>query len=224
MLKLNIPAKLETEFSTVKALWESSAQTRRTDALVLAWAKHEKQLRRMFCFLVFQHPRISESVIDGVISVLADNRQLNPDIFIRGIEELGVPSVAAILGDNHVRLWPEMQKIKKIRNKLAHGQVTGCNIQSVQLERHVRTVVEWISCLADAGDTNFGYDGLQRNTFRRAKSVTPNRVASYPFSDVPTSRSGCRLGLIRFRGHILKGGYDVHDGATNQEPTTTSAV
>ena len=25
------------------------------------------------------------------------------------------------------------------------------------------------------------------------------------------------LGLIRFRGHILKGGYDVHDGATNQE-------
>ena len=32
------------------------------------------------------------------------------------------------------------------------------------------------------------------------------------------------VGLIRFRGHILKGGYDVHDGATNQEPTTTSAV
>ena len=32
------------------------------------------------------------------------------------------------------------------------------------------------------------------------------------------------LGLIRFREHILKGGYDVHDGATNQDPTTTSAV
>ena len=24
------------------------------------------------------------------------------------------------------------------------------------------------------------------------------------------------MGLIRFCGHILKGGYDVHDGATNQ--------
>ena len=32
------------------------------------------------------------------------------------------------------------------------------------------------------------------------------------------------LGLIRFRGHFPKGGYDVHDGQTNQEPATPPGV
>ena len=32
------------------------------------------------------------------------------------------------------------------------------------------------------------------------------------------------LGLIRFRGHFPKGGYDVPDGATNQESAPTPAV
>ena len=33
-----------------------------------------------------------------------------------------------------------------------------------------------------------------------------------------------RLGVIRFCGHIPKGGYDVHDGATKQEPAPAPAV
>ena len=32
------------------------------------------------------------------------------------------------------------------------------------------------------------------------------------------------LGLIRFRGHILKGGYDVHDGRDEAGPAGTPAV
>ena len=32
------------------------------------------------------------------------------------------------------------------------------------------------------------------------------------------------LGLIRSRGHFPKGGYDVPDGATNQESAPTPAV
>jgi hypothetical protein len=58
MLKLNIPETLRVEFSTVQALWDSEAETRRVDALILSWTKYEKQLRRLFCFLVFQHPKI----------------------------------------------------------------------------------------------------------------------------------------------------------------------
>ena len=38
------------------------------------------------------------------------------------------------------------------------------------------------------------------------------------------SAERARLGLIRFRGHFPKGGYDVHDGHTNQEPATPPAV
>ena len=32
------------------------------------------------------------------------------------------------------------------------------------------------------------------------------------------------VGLIRFRGHFPKGGYDVHDGQPNREPATPPAV
>lgn len=71
MRKLTIPARLSEEFSTVAALWNSSGTTRRVDALVLSWVKYEKQLRRLFCFLVFQHPNITDGKIDGIIAVLA---------------------------------------------------------------------------------------------------------------------------------------------------------
>ena len=32
------------------------------------------------------------------------------------------------------------------------------------------------------------------------------------------------LGLIRFRGHIPKGGYDVHDDQNNEAPASAPAV
>ena len=32
------------------------------------------------------------------------------------------------------------------------------------------------------------------------------------------------LGLIRFRGHVPKGGYDVHDAQDDEVPATTPAV
>ena len=37
----------------------------------------------------------------------------------------------------------------------------------------------------------------------------------------PTHRA---LGLIRFRGHVPKGGYDVHDAQDDEVPATTPAV
>ncbi len=88
MRKLFIPEKLKVEFSTVELLWQSRAQTRRTDSLLLAWVKYEKQLRRLFCFLVFQHPSINEQTIDSAITALVDNRRLNPRTFMAAIKAL----------------------------------------------------------------------------------------------------------------------------------------
>jgi len=192
MLKLTIPDALTSEFATVQSLWRSSAETRRTDALLLAWVKYEKQLRRLFCFLVFQHSAISESSIDEVISAMAQNSKLSPETFLKGIEALGVPPVPAIMGAHYDRLWPEIQRIKQIRNKLMHGQITGQGIRSSQLERHVVTIVDWIACLANAADSAYGYDGLKRNTFRAAKSAIPIVVTAYPFGDVRAFTSWLR--------------------------------
>src|SRR5260370_42338688 len=132
MLKLAIPAQLQEEFATVETLWHSTGKTRRVDALMLSWVKYEKQLRRLFCFFVFQHPKITANQIDAVITVLAENRNLYPETFIAGIKALGVMSVPDLLGRSHGELWPQITRIKKYRNKLMHGQITGQNIKSPQ--------------------------------------------------------------------------------------------
>jgi hypothetical protein len=182
MLKLAIPAQLQEEFATVETLWHSTGKTRRVDALMLSWVKYEKQLRRLFCFFVFQHPRISADKIDQVIAVLAENRKLYPETFIAGIKALGVTSVPDLLGPRHAELSREISRIKKYRNKLMHGQITGQGIKSPQLERDVLWIVEWVGCLANAADSTFGYDGLKRNTYSVARSAAKIPVSEYPFA------------------------------------------
>jgi hypothetical protein len=181
MRKLDLPDRLKQEFATVQEFWDSDAETRRVDALILSWTKYEKQLRRLFCFLIYQHPRIGVDNIEDVIEILADNRDLYPQTFIDGIAKLGVMTVPELLGSRYAALSEEIERIRKYRNKLIHGQITGQNITSRQLERDVLWIVEWISALADAGVKQFGYDGLQRRTYRSAKDTAGIVVSQYPF-------------------------------------------
>lgn len=186
MQKLVIPSALKEEFATVEAIWQSGAKTRRVDSLLLSWIKYEKQLRRLFCFLVFQHPNITEKTITSVISAMARNSDLYPKTFIRGIRALGVTPVPALFGQNYSRLSGEVARIKRYRNKLMHGQVTGLSIQSSQLERDVKWIVQWISELAIGAEVAFGYDGLRRKTFTAAKESANIAVATYPFLSATT--------------------------------------
>ncbi len=196
MRTLVIPAQLKEEFATVETLWYSTGKTRRVDALMLSWVKYEKQLRRLFCFFVFQHPKIGADKIDQVIAVLAANRKLNPDTFIAGIKELGVTSVPDLLGSRYAELWGEITRIKKYRNKLIHGQITGQGIKSLQLERDVLWIVEWVGCLATAAESTFAYDGLKRNTYRVARSASKIAVSEYPFT-TPTELKTWLSGLAK---------------------------
>lgn len=182
MRKLEIPSALQEEFETVQIVWRSKARTRRVDALALSWIKYEKQLRRLFSFFVFQHPKISKAQLDAVISAFADNRNLYPETFIAGIKELGVTPIPDVMGDSYRRLWPEIRRIRRYRNKILHGQNTGENIQSATLERDVVLLVDWISSLANASLAAFGYDGLKRNTFSAAKAASLAAKKPYPFS------------------------------------------
>jgi hypothetical protein len=47
--------------------------------------------------------------------------------------------------------------------------------------RDVLWIIEWISTLADATVKQFGYDGLQRKTYRSAKDTAGIVVSQYPF-------------------------------------------
>ncbi len=196
MRTLCIPPNLAKEFGTVAALWHSDAETRRVDALLLSWVKHEKQLRRLFCFLVFQHDGFNKQAIDGIISVLVERWDLSPEVFQKAIGALGVKSVPGLLGQQFDGLSKEMHRIRLIRNKLMHGQITGKKITSAQLERDVGIVVDWISTLAAAADGEFGYDGVRRNTFFQAKATSRIAVQHYPFSSPETLRTWL-VGIIK---------------------------
>lgn len=184
MRKLDIPGPLKTEFATVETIWNATGETRRVDALVLSWVKYEKQLRRLFSFFVFQHPKINEKTLDSVISAFAENRNLYPETFIAGIAALGVrPLLPDLLGTSYAELWEEITRIKKYRNKIMHGQFTGQGIKSAQLECDVIHIINWISAVAQAADMAFGYDGLRRKTYVAAKASANIHVQKYPFSN-----------------------------------------
>jgi hypothetical protein len=111
MRTLMLSPLLKQEFATVESLWHSNAETRRVDSLILSWVKYEKQLRRLFCFLVFQQESITEEIVDEVITILAQNQKLYPETFIAGIKELGVPSVAQLLGPRYEELQDEISTV-----------------------------------------------------------------------------------------------------------------
>ncbi len=184
MKKLLIPKALKTEFTTVEDIWAGSGETRRVDALLLSWIKYEKQLRRLFSFFIFQHPDITEASLDEVISAFARHKGLYPETFISAIEELGIPSIPTILGERYQTMWPEISRIKKYRNKLIHGQLTGETIKSPTLEQDVIYIIDWVAAVAQAAEKAFGYDGLQRNTYRAAKNIIHIHVQDYPFSNL----------------------------------------
>lgn len=185
MRKLTIPPKLSEEYHTVEVIYHSSGSTRRVDALLLAWIKYEKQLRKLFCFFVYQHQAITRANITGIMDAMAGNRDLNPTTLQNCIAALGVTPVPVLVGNNHAALKKELDRIKKYRNKLMHGQVSGQSIQSRQLERDIIWIIEWMSALADGADKAFGYDGLRRNTFFHAKQASVV-VQKFPFQDAKT--------------------------------------
>jgi hypothetical protein len=167
----------------VEAVWNSAASTRRVDSLVLSWVKFEKQLRRLFCFIVFQHPDLKAPDIESVIAILAANKKLYPETFITGIRELSAYSVPDLLSPRYDELWTEIKRIKAYRNKLIHGQITGLRIGSPQLERDVLWIVDWMNTLATAAERRLGYDGLKRKTYRAAKAAVTVPTDKYPFEN-----------------------------------------
>jgi hypothetical protein len=195
MRKLNFVPALQSEFATVEAVLNSDGPTRRVDALLLCWIKYEKQLRRLFSFLVFQHPKFTESTLDSVISALVKNKHLNPETFTKGINQLKVRSVSDLLGTKYSALNTEISRIRRYRNKLMHGQITGQNITSRQIERDISYLIDRIETLAMAADSEFGYDGIRPNTYRSAKSSARIAVANYPFNDALEFKGWLRVTL-----------------------------
>jgi hypothetical protein len=183
MKPLKLPSCLLNEFATVQAVIGSDGSTRRVDALLLTWVKHEKQLRRLFCFLVFQHASVDKENLEDMVEAISGNNRLYPETFQKGINQLNNGNVADLVGDRYSELSVELDRIRAYRNKLMHGQITGQRISSLTIERDVKILVDWIVALAAGANLRFGYDGITRNTYRAAKESSKIAVSSYPFTN-----------------------------------------
>lgn len=167
---LHVTPKLSEEFATIVLLWKSQGTaTPFLDATILSWVKYEKQLRRLFSFLVYQHPcaeHLSRKAIDAMI---VGNPCLYPDGLITEIESLGGKSIANLVGQDYELCCDLIKTIKRHRGKFMHGQLTGESIRERTLQAHVRALVKWIELLAIGAEATFGYDGLERKTWDLAR-------------------------------------------------------
>ena len=77
-------ANIDDEFSTIDTLLASEAQTRGVDAFALALIKAERQMRKLFTYLVFQSPAFSAHDIKALqMSSLPDDCTF-AILFLRG--------------------------------------------------------------------------------------------------------------------------------------------
>lgn len=172
------------EFATVDAVLGSGATTRRTDALVLSWVKVEKQLRRLFSYLVYQNPAFSKADEAALVAVFVAHKRLYWESFIACIDAHGPVTVRQLIGASYDECIAGLKRVRDYRNKILHGQITGEKLTSRQLEADVKFLREWIERLAVAARARLGYDGVGRNTFHKAKAGQSTLGALYPFSNV----------------------------------------
>ena len=99
------------------------AQTRGVDTFALALIKAERQMRKLFTYLVFQSPAFSAHDIKALRNVLAARRLYFRD-FISAWDKLYTRPLEEIVGPDCNRLRAVLDEAIEFRNKIFHGQLT----------------------------------------------------------------------------------------------------
>lgn len=158
----------ESEFATVDLIIGSDAETRGVDAFALALIKAERQARRLFTHLVYQFPCFGVADICALRAALWGNRQVYFDGFERGFDALSPRGMREFLGDRYDVLRARIDEAIDHRNKLFHGQLTSAWLSRDDLLQYVTDIRTWCSALAIGSRTELGYDGFERDSFRKS--------------------------------------------------------
>lgn len=161
-------ATVDTEFATVQAVLDSGAATLAVDAFALSLIKHERQLRRLLTYSVFQFPVFSSKDIEPLRRTLSANNHIFAEGFIRGLDALWPRSVATLVGARHAELSQSLARAVGARNKIFHGQVTELGLDRKTLLSLVADLREWCTLLAKAAEGAYGYDGFGRDSYRKS--------------------------------------------------------
>lgn len=153
----------DQDFATVDMILASSLETRGVDAFVLSLIKAEKQMRRLFTFLVFQNPSYNCEHYSELRKTLAANRQIYFKGFIDGVNCILPRPLKKIYGDQYENDLKHLNKYAKDRNKIFHGQITEDGLDREDLLIRVRTIKKWCKNMADTLTIEIGYDGFSKS-------------------------------------------------------------
>jgi hypothetical protein len=156
------------EFATVDVLLASSAETRGVDAFALALLKAERQIRRLFTFLVYQSPAFGPRDVPELRATLGSDRFVYFNGFIRGIDLLCQCSIESLVGNEYSRLRARLDECTEYRGKIFHGQLTDRYLTREELVALVVDIREWCDRLATGAGDEFGYDGFRRGSFTKS--------------------------------------------------------
>ena len=155
------------EFAVVDLIIDAKRKTSGVDAFALSVIKAERQMRRLFTHLVFQYPCFSATDVNALRKTLSANRDADFNGFVKGIDAIYPLSIAQLVGERHPVLWEALKKARLARNKIFHGQVTKDSLGTDDLLAYVTDVRCWCQLLSEAAMAGIGYDGFERNSFRK---------------------------------------------------------
>jgi stage V sporulation protein K len=163
------------EFQTVDKIINSNAVTLGVDAFALTLIKAERQIRKLFTYLIFQFPSFTSADVPKLRDTLAQNSNVYFEGFVRGIDALYSRSVQDLIGEEYPTLFDNLNRAISYRNKIFHGQLPTANLTQDVLLPIVNSNRKWCETLANESMNEFGYDGFQRNSFQKSsKNVLQN--------------------------------------------------
>jgi hypothetical protein len=160
----------EHEFGTVELLLNSKFETKGVDAFTISLLKSERQIRKIFTFLIFQNERFSRADVLKLKEILSLNSDMYFENFIRGIDDIYLKRVEDIYGNDYTEDFKELIKIsKEDRNKIFHGQLTNKCLTRPEILTKIEKIKKWSKRIAENFDEEVGYDGFGRNSYRKSE-------------------------------------------------------
>jgi hypothetical protein len=159
---------IEDEFATVNVLLDSDAETRGVDAFALSLIKAEKQARRLFTYLVYQHSWCNRGNVSALRDALAQSNRVYFNGLLAGWDALYPRSVDQLIGAEYKHLNSRLREATMHRNKIFHGQLTKQGLTRQQLFGFIEDIRTWCRIFGVAAQGEVGYDGCSRNSFRKA--------------------------------------------------------
>lgn len=162
-----------SEFAVVDLVRNSNFETSGVDAFALSVLKMERQLRRLFTYLVYQSDAFGPADVESLKAELGRSSRIYYEGFERGVDALCTLSVEELVGQDYSAIRPIVDDAVDVRNKVFHGQLTDRCLLRDDLEGLTTEIRRWCMLLAEGAARELGYDGFGRNSFRKKPPEVP---------------------------------------------------